>query len=250
MKISWYEEAVKRHLGEDGKNWIKYMQHLHLILNKLSVTSILDFGCSSGYFLETLAYSQKYGYEIDPVAVKLGREKGRPITSNWEEIPNVDCIIAVDVIEHLKSDELIEWSQKWYDRILPGGYLLIQTDNPYCLEALMDFYNDITEQRMYGEWVLRNILELRGFKKIYSQEVHPLKNVFLCKLYNFFGFPITLNPYYKYWLLMSKPPNSKIEQLREHFLEEKLIRDKRCYVCLSLRHPLRAFQKLKWLLKR
>lgn len=202
-RISYYKEAEKRHLKYDGKFWLKEMRHIYPIIKSLKINSILDFGCSSGYFLETLPYIEKYGYDSDEYAVELARKKRLKVSSHWEEIPLIDCILAIDIVEHFKSEELIEWIKRWYEKINKDGYLFIQTDNPYCLMSLMEFYNDWTHQRMYGAGTLTNLLELRGFKQINSGKVYKLKTGKIWGLFRFLRFPY-MEEAQKYWILLQK----------------------------------------------
>ena len=59
------------------------------IIKELPISSLLDFGCSSGYFLEKLDIQPKYGFDNDAVAfgstaVKCGRRQMPRITVEIE----------------------------------------------------------------------------------------------------------------------------------------------------------------------
>lgn len=153
--LSFWMEARGRHLRDDGASWIAHMGHLGEIVRRVGPASIVDFGCSSGYFLEALEVPAKWGFDLDAPALDRARRRGLTVTDRWEEVPEVEMITAIDVAEHMGPDDLWTWIGRWHDRLLGGGHLLLQTDNPACPVAHIDFWNDPTHRRMYGEATCR-----------------------------------------------------------------------------------------------
>lgn len=209
MNIEYYQEASRRHLIDGGKHWLPAMSHIAPIVAGLPIESVIDFGCSSGYFLETLAYSQKYGYETDKLALNVAKGKGLQVTSDWASLPMVDCILVIDVVEHFDKDILLQWIPRWREQLSTAGYLFVQTDNPYCLPSAMEFWDDWTHVRMWGPKVLTNLLELGGFKLVKSGRCYGMLRAdrrarLLKKLASFLVPARFLEEYGKYWLLLQK----------------------------------------------
>ena len=105
------------------KNYKKYIErgtetsHYHIIadetidlLQKLKrpYDTILDFGCAVGFMMEAL---QKYtdnicGVDISDWARSVAKEKGLEVTKEPQYDKKYDVMYALDVLEHLKEDDL------------------------------------------------------------------------------------------------------------------------------------------------
>lgn len=70
--------------------------------------SILDYGCALGWLVKGLhleGYPHAIGYDISSWALSKAEESGIPITRSL--ISNVDCLVALDVFEHISDEDLI-----------------------------------------------------------------------------------------------------------------------------------------------
>jgi 2-polyprenyl-3-methyl-5-hydroxy-6-metoxy-1,4-benzoquinol methylase len=104
-------------------------------------SSILDYGCANGLFLEYLqqqGFSKCYGY--DPYADRNGFGNSAIL----EKAP-FDYILLQDVIEHVEEPRNL--LSKLDGLLAPGGYILIGTPNAANIDLtkpnLSDFYNPI-----------------------------------------------------------------------------------------------------------
>lgn len=72
--------------------------------------SILDFGCSFGFYVKgfrTLGYDAK-GFDISEYATSMADADTKPYVSTKRPEEKFDCIISKDVLEHVPYEELSE----------------------------------------------------------------------------------------------------------------------------------------------
>jgi SAM-dependent methyltransferase len=102
--------------------------------------TILDIGCGSGFFLESLGENwERFGIELFHLAAERARERPRLTVRECDlvtaEFPgqSFDVVCSFDVVEHLPSPMPIFQEAR---RILrPGGWLLLGTGNSGSLTA-------------------------------------------------------------------------------------------------------------------
>jgi O-antigen chain-terminating methyltransferase len=70
------------------------------------------------------------------------------------------------VAEHLEFDTLKKLLQLAYQKMIPGGVIIIETVNPICEFARLYFYVDPTHIRPYHPETLRVYAEWIGFNNI------------------------------------------------------------------------------------
>lgn len=129
---------------------------------------ILDIGCSSGVLLENLqklGYTDIWGLDISPQAVKISKSRGLVNVSVGDGISPpyddefFDVIVASDVIEHIQNDDaaLDEWN-----RILkPDGFLLLFAPAFPSLWSAHDVAN--RHYRRYTDSTLAQKVKTSGF---------------------------------------------------------------------------------------
>lgn len=169
---SWLTYAIMRGMREEERR--KALQYVLNIVGE--VRSVLDFGCSTCTLLDLFPESvKKYGVEIDEKARKICEGKGYKVFKDLREAPIVECITMIDVLEHLDPNYFVnELLPVIREKLCRGGKLFIQTYNPYCIFAHMDFYNDYTHRFMWTLDSLKAVLTMCGFKIIKSGYLHPL----------------------------------------------------------------------------
>lgn len=98
--------------------------------------SILDLGCSGGFFLKALGPSwQRIGVDIDPHAIKFAKkllgQKARLFNQQFEKINfpknSFDVVILRGTIEHLPNPKTI--LKRIFPILKPGGLLALNTPN-------------------------------------------------------------------------------------------------------------------------
>jgi len=107
--------------------------------------SILDYGCGTGYFLQT---AKEAGWRVEGVELNLqartaaSERIGQEIASEIDELPaarSYKVITLWHVLEHVHT--LSETVEKLLDRLAENGTMLVAVPNPLSLDA-----------ETYGEW--------------------------------------------------------------------------------------------------
>jgi SAM-dependent methyltransferase len=138
---------------------------------------VLDVGCGQGDFLELLAADgiAVQGVDIDAQMVAHCRTKGLPVVEAdlfpylTEQKERFDGIFSSNVIEHLSSNEAVNFVSLACAALQPGGVLLIATPNPKSLIVhLHEFWRDATHVRLYSAELLEFLLSLAGFTEVTS----------------------------------------------------------------------------------
>jgi SAM-dependent methyltransferase len=144
--------------------------------------SILDVGCASGYFLQSLGQTwEKHGLEIFHVAAQRARERGDisvhecEITAARFANESFDVVCSFDVVEHL-SDPMVFFREA--RRILkPSGWLLLGTGDSGTAGAVLSgsrwTYFAIPEHvSFFSRHSLRLGLRKEGFTHCEFKRIH------------------------------------------------------------------------------
>ncbi|HKG27234.1 MAG TPA: class I SAM-dependent methyltransferase, partial [Thermomicrobiales bacterium] len=91
---------------------------------------ILDAGCGTGQMLKCLeSHGEAIGIDSSPQAIGYARKRGvrRLVRGSITDPPfrdgSFDCVVALDVIEHVLDD--IGILTKLHEVVKPGGHLII-----------------------------------------------------------------------------------------------------------------------------
>jgi 2-polyprenyl-3-methyl-5-hydroxy-6-metoxy-1,4-benzoquinol methylase len=134
---------------------------------------ILDIGCGNGgfvYFLQSSGYKNSQGIDISREQVEESQRLG---------IPNIECvdlseflrgkervydiIIARDIIEHFKKEEIIAVLTLVFNSLKEGGVLVIQTPNAESPFGSRYRYWDFTHEIAFTRSSLNQVLRAVGF---------------------------------------------------------------------------------------
>jgi SAM-dependent methyltransferase len=126
---------------------------------------ILDAGCGTGQMLKCLeAHGEATGIEISPQAVGYARQRGvqRLVQGSIADPPfrdgTFDCVVALDVIEHVDDDLAI--LTKLGEVLRPGGHLIVTVP---AFQVLWSEHDEINlHKRRYRAEQLRRRLEEAG----------------------------------------------------------------------------------------
>ncbi len=127
---------------------IPRMKFFDTVVPDWSGLEVLDLGCGPGFMSEALAKRGANVIGIDPCAAALEAATGHALTQGLaikylegagESIPldpaSVDCVVCVDVLEHVESVSKVIAECR---RVLrPGGYFLFDTINRNGLASFM-----------------------------------------------------------------------------------------------------------------
>lgn len=135
---------------------------------------ILDAGCGEGnllYFLKELGYDNMAGFDISSENVAICHSLGLTFVRQFNALAidqfsgalEFDVIFATDVIEHLPKEKAGNFLKQIYDRLLPGGYVVIQTPNMGSILGLHARYYDLSHEFGVTEKSAVDLLMLAGF---------------------------------------------------------------------------------------
>ena len=169
---------------EISKRISRYLPYLVNIENEnLKKLPILEIGSGRGELIELLNKERKvsYGVDIDPAMVEHSKSKGLDVRlldginhlSQLED-NSLSGIIAIQVIEHLKSNELNRLIQLCQKKVVTEGKIIFETINGRSLVALSsNYFRDPTHQFPMHPDTISYILELSGLKVIDIQYISP-----------------------------------------------------------------------------
>lgn len=190
-------EDVKRHL----ERYLKYIPE-----RLVGEFPVLDVGCGRGEFLELLKDHgiEAIGVDIDIYQVENLEKKGysvyrKDVNSFLKESnTKFSALTAFQVIEHFDIDYLKDFLKLSFERLVPGGVLILETVNPWNFEAFPRFYIDETHVRPVPPDTLSFMLRWFGFS--------DLKLLFLSPLTEKRSKGEELKKFYGDYALISKKP--------------------------------------------
>ena len=133
---------------------------------------VIDVGCGRGELLETLDQNgfDPIGVDTSSLMVKKLRERnlralhGDALERLSEFADGSLCgVTAFHVIEHLQNDYFETLLRIAFQKTSPGGFLFLETPNPFCFESLSFFYTDSTHVRPIQPFQLAFLVESVGF---------------------------------------------------------------------------------------
>lgn len=140
-------------------------------------TKILDIGIGRGEMLTCMknwGYSNSFGIDISPSTVKFCKSLGLECTLvddtvEWlmENKDTFALITLLDVLEHIKKENVVAFVQALRDALKPDGILIIQVPNSQSPDFQLHRYNDITHEVGYVEHSLSQVLIAAGIQKFY-----------------------------------------------------------------------------------
>ncbi len=145
--------------------------------------AIADLGCGSGealFALQRLGYSSLTGVDVSREQVELASsalgleiELGEAGAFLDRHPAGFDLLLALDVLEHLDKDEALEFLDKCWNGLRPGGALIIQTPNAASPLGMTVRYGDYTHEIAFTPDSLRWVLEVVGFREPRMREAGP-----------------------------------------------------------------------------
>lgn len=145
--------------------------------------SILDVGCGTGtllYSLKRKGYINVCGIDISSEQVRIARQivdniiEGNAIEYLDSHPSAFDLILGVDIIEHLRKDEAINFLKACYKALRKNGRLILQTPNAESPWGGFCMYGDFTHEVFYQPLWLKKLLQLTGFMNIEIKPTGPV----------------------------------------------------------------------------
>ncbi|MGH9190524.1 MAG: class I SAM-dependent methyltransferase, partial [Acidimicrobiales bacterium] len=145
---------------------------------------VLDVGCGRGEFLAVMrdAGVSAYGVDSDESMVEAAKAQGLEVVlqdavAHLRELPagQVDGVFSSQVAEHLSTDELMALLDAAYQRLAPGGVMVVETPNPESLFIFAAFfYVDLTHIKPIHPEAMRWAMEASGFRDVRIQRILPV----------------------------------------------------------------------------
>ena len=145
--------------------------------------AILDVGCGGGQMLQVLknlGFTAAQGVDGSEQQVQRAQasglevRQGDAIAALRESVGRWDLILAIDILEHLKKDEALEFLIAAHAALKPGGRLILQMPNPDARAGMKVRYGDLTHEIALGPEAAGRLLELFGFERIEARELGPV----------------------------------------------------------------------------
>jgi len=167
MEPSFYEDYYKH---ESSHWWFRWRYDLITrLVGSFKLTPsfrILDAGCGTGQMTKQLeAIGEAIGLDSASEAIAYARSRGvtRLVRGSITDPPfaddSFDCVLALDVIEHVDNDMGILTSL--FQVVRPGGHLVITVP---AFKALWSEHDEINHhRRRYRASQMRRLIEEAGF---------------------------------------------------------------------------------------
>jgi O-antigen chain-terminating methyltransferase len=139
-------------------------------------SNVLDVGCGRGEFLDLLRENgvSATGLDLNSEMIEVCKSRGLDATTADARsfLRNVadeslGGLIAIQVVEHLQPQYLNEMLGLAFDKIRPGGHIVLETINPACWVAFFEsFIRDLTHVKAIHPETLQYLLQASGFANV------------------------------------------------------------------------------------
>lgn len=139
-------------------------------------SNVLDVGCGRGEFLDLLKENgiPAKGLDLNPEMVEVCRSRGLDAAAADARSylrgvagESLGGLIAIQVVEHLQPQYLSEMLGLAFDKIRPGGRIVLETINPACWVAFFESYlRDLTHVKPIHPETLQYLLQASGFTDV------------------------------------------------------------------------------------
>lgn len=166
-----------------------YKKGLGDILNVTSLRSVLDIGCSSGFFLDIAKEngSETYGIELNKNEREIAQSKGHRTwgftVDKFEENLKFDAITLWDVFEHIKGG--IDYLKILNNFLSDTGLVFLQIPNVNALAARVlqskcNMFDGLEHVNLYNDKTIISVANSAGFEVVsissIIDELGPTRN--------------------------------------------------------------------------
>ena len=176
-KIEQEKNALRQHFP---------MYHTYFIrhLPKDRTIKILEIGCGCGgmiYYLQQLGYIHARGIDISEEQIAAAHalhitnvERADALNFLKDRAEQYDVIIANDVLEHFKKEEVLCLLDSMYASLSAGGRIIIKTVNGQGVFASSIRYGDFTHEIALTPSSLETLFRVTGFKRSLFLPTRPV----------------------------------------------------------------------------
>lgn len=144
--------------------------------------TILDLGCGHGnflYLLESQGYQNLTGVDLSEEQLQKASDvcrcaklvKADSLAYLRQPGPSFEFISALNIIEHFRKDEILEFLNLIRLRLTPGGRVLIETPNAASPWFGSVAYGDLTHEWFFTPSSLNDTLKVCGFKNYQARSI-------------------------------------------------------------------------------
>jgi SAM-dependent methyltransferase len=152
---------------------IRERQESYLPYFRGVTADVLDIGCGRGEFIDLLTANgiPVRGIDLNHEMAEQCRARGLNVTEAdavgyLGSLPDASLggIFAAQVVEHLEPSYLLRLLDLAFDKLQPGGALVLETLNPACWTAFFESYiRDITHRWPLHPETLKYLVTASGF---------------------------------------------------------------------------------------
>lgn len=167
------------------KNYRKYF-------NFNNLEKVLDIGVGRGemlYCMNKWGFVNYLGVDISKSTINLCKDKKLNCelvedTAVWlnKHPGEFSLITMLDVLEHVKKDNMISLLESIRGSLKSGGRVIIQVPNLQAPDGQLHRYNDITHEVGFVEHSLEQVLRVAGFQHV---EIHGFEELTLNSLWKY-----------------------------------------------------------------
>lgn len=165
------------------KHYINQVIAKYLPDNKES--NILDLGCGHGaflYFLAQAGYRNAIGIDTSSEQIDAARQQGIHNVLHGDAFEylcslkseSVDIVMALDLLEHLDKQELLDFTDQIHRVLRTGGICLAHVPNAEGLQGLRIRFGDLTHYLAFTRSSVRQLFQTIGFSGIECFEERPV----------------------------------------------------------------------------
>lgn len=142
--------------------------------------AIFEIGCGAGSFLYYLAeedYHRPAGMDLSASAVETAGRLGVSGASHGDALAHLksaraayDCVVAIDVVEHLRKDELFGFLEAVLGALKPGGTFIWRSPNADGPFSGRVRHGDLTHELSFTRHSAFQLMTAAGFGQT---EVRP-----------------------------------------------------------------------------
>ena len=176
-----FEERFRGSRDSISKRQREYLPYLK------DCRHVVDVGCGRGEFVELLVNEGIAASGVDLYAPYVEHAKKRGLNvccddgiAYLKKSEGVDAVTAMQVVEHLTTNKLIELIRTAYEKLNSGGLLIMETPNPMSLYIFSHaFYIDPTHNKPIHPYFLQYLAQMVGFEKVeilFTESSRPVVN--------------------------------------------------------------------------
>jgi 2-polyprenyl-3-methyl-5-hydroxy-6-metoxy-1,4-benzoquinol methylase len=145
--------------------------------------AILDLGCGYGrflYFLQGEGFTETQGIDLNPQQLEVARSLGVRNVQYAEgreflrrQARQFDFISAIDVLEHVPKDQVLEFLDLIHAALRPGGRFVCQVPNLAAFYCPL-FYMDFSHETPFTASSLKQVLQLANFADVRVMPLGPV----------------------------------------------------------------------------